>query len=126
MTGQRAPSSWQALGLAVALFAITLNFLQPLAHAAMMRDGAPGALWTAFCNPAATPDDAQNSAPGSAQKHECCLGLAHAASLAAPPAIFVLVATASVAIAPSLPAERPTATAIRDGPSRPRGPPSFV
>ena len=126
MIRQRAQSSWQAIGLAVALFAITLNFLQPLAHAAMMRDGAPGALWTAFCKPAATPDDTQNSAPGAAKKHECCLGLTHATPLAAPPTAFVFVAPVSLAIAPSLPAERPTAVAIRDGPSRPRGPPAFV
>ncbi len=32
--------------LAAALFAITLNFLQPLAHAAMLRDGAPRAMWS--------------------------------------------------------------------------------
>jgi len=35
------PSGWRATALAVALFAITLNFLQPLAHAALMRGGEP-------------------------------------------------------------------------------------
>ena len=54
MTAQRTDSPMRALGLAVALFAITLNFLQPLAHAAMMRSGAPETLWTAFCNSTAT------------------------------------------------------------------------
>ena len=54
----------RAVGLAVALFAITLNFLQPLAHAAMMRGGSPETLWTAFCNStAADPDGKSGSIP---------------------------------------------------------------
>ena len=47
MIAKRSDQGWRAMALAIALFAITLNFLQPLAHAAMMRDGAPSALWTA-------------------------------------------------------------------------------
>ncbi len=50
--------------MAVALFAITLNFLQPVVHAALMRDGAPSALWTVFCNAtAADPDGKSGSVP---------------------------------------------------------------
>ena len=121
-------SGWRAASLAVALFAITLNFLQPLAHAALMRSGAPTALWTVFCNSAAAePDGKSSSLPGGAgQSHECCLGLAHAPALAAPPAIFALLEPVTVTTAVSLPAERPVAAGIRDGPSRPRGPPLLV
>lgn len=42
---RRAPDSgWRGMALAAALFAITLNVLQPVAHAALMRDGGPIAL----------------------------------------------------------------------------------
>ena len=40
------------MALMAALFAVTLNFLQPLAHAASMRDGNPSTLWSMFCNSA--------------------------------------------------------------------------
>ena len=126
MIRQRAQSSWQAIGFAVALFAVTLSFLQPLAHAAMMRDGAPSALWTAFCNPGAITGEPQDTAPGTDKSHACCMGLAHPTPLAAPPTVFTLVPVATLAPAPSLPAAPSIAVAIRDGPSRPRGPPSFV
>lgn len=117
----------RAFGLIVALFAITLNFLQPLAHAAMMRDGAPSTLWTVFCNAAAAdPDGKSAPTPMSADAHECCLGLAHAPVLAAPPALFVAIAPVSTYVAPLIAAEQPTPVGIRDGPTRPRGPPSFV
>src|SRR5262249_39305786 len=48
----RPVTGWRAATFAAALFAITLNFLQPLAHAALLRDGGPVAaasLWGAFC-----------------------------------------------------------------------------
>ncbi len=112
------------MAMAVALFAITLNFLQPLAHAALLRDGSPSALWSVFCNStAADPDGKSGSTPMAAQQHECCLGLAHAASFVAPPTAFALVEPVAVAAAASLPAEQLTAVGIRDGPSQPRGPP---
>ena len=115
------------MAMAVALFAITLNFLQPLAHAAMMRDGAPEKLWTVFCNStAADPDGKSGQAPMAASAHECCLGLAHAPALSVPPASFVALAPVSTFIAPLASAEPSTPVAIRDGPTRPRGPPSFV
>jgi hypothetical protein len=115
------------MAMAVALFAITLNFLQPLAHAALLRDGAPSALWNVFCNAtAADPDGKSGSAPMAAQQHECCLGLAHAASFAPPLTAFVPVEPVAAATAPLLPSEQPTPVGIRDGPSQPRGPPLLV
>ena len=81
---RRSPvEGWRAAALAVALFAITLNFLQPLAHAALMRSGGP-TTWAAICQPGTTQDDVRAS-PAPAQIHDCCIGLAHAPLLAAPP-----------------------------------------
>ena len=121
----------RTLGFAVALFAITLNFLQPLAHAAMMRDGVPSALWTVFCNSAAADPGGQaagksGQAPMTADAHECCLGLAHIAAIAPPPAFFVAIAPIATFIAPLVASEQPTPVGIRDGPTRPRGPPSLA
>ena len=127
MIAKRSDQGWRATALAVALFAITLNFLQPIAHAAMMRDGAPSALWTVFCNStAADPEGKSGQAPMAAGAHECCLGLAHVPVIAAPPVSFVALAPVSIFIAPLVVAEQPTPVAIRDGPTRPRGPPSFA
>jgi hypothetical protein len=121
MIARRSPTGLRAATLVVALFAITLNFLQPLAHAAALRDGSPQALWSVFCKPAVQQDDAK--VPTVADKHECCLGLAHAPALIAPSSNFILVEPVVVAAAASLPAEGTTLVAIRDGPTRPRGPP---
>jgi hypothetical protein len=119
-----SPSGWRAAAFAVALFAITLNFLQPLAHAALMRDGAPSALWSVFCSAAtADPDAEKGSKPVAPVAHECCLGLAHAAAFTTPPATFVALAPVVTSIVPLAAIERPTSVAIRDGPTRPRGPP---
>lgn len=113
------------MGLAVALFAITANFLQPLAHAAFMRDGAPSALWSVFCS--GTPQETgRDPAPATAEAHECCLGLAHAATLAAPSPDFTAVEPVVSAGRPLQPADRLTSVDIRDGPHRPRGPPSLA
>src|SRR6478736_9040449 len=123
MDRPRPDRGWRAAAMAVALFAITLNFLQPLAHAALLRDGAPSALWTVFCNStAADPDGKSGSLPATALQHECCLGLAHAAAFAPPPTAFVLVPPIIAVAAPMLPLEQPTPVGIRDGPSQPRGP----
>src|SRR5471030_1017813 len=114
MIAKRSDQGWRAVGLAVALFAITLNFLQPLAHAAMMRDGAPSALWTAFCNSAAAdPDGKSGQAPMAASAHECCLGLAHVPAIAAPPVAFVAIAPVSTFIAPLVVAKQPIPVGIR-------------
>ncbi len=121
----------RATVLSVALLAVTLNFLQPLVHAVMMRDGAPNALWTMFCNAAAAdPDSAREpgSAPLPAQatdKHECCLGLAHAPALLEPSASFLPLTPVQTARVQPPATERHGTAAIRDGPHRPRGPPSF-
>lgn len=124
MNRNRHQSSWRASALAVALFAITLNFLQPIAHAALMRTGAPSTLWSAICNAsAADPDGDKNSKPVSVDSHECCLGLAHAASFAPPPAMAIAVEPVVTDSAPFPNAHHPGAVGIRDGPTRPRGPP---
>jgi hypothetical protein len=121
-------SGWRTTALAVALFAITLNFLQPIAHAALLRDGAPGALWTVFCNStAAEPGHGSGSAPThGAATHECCLGLAHAQALIDPSQTFLAMVFATAVMLPLPAAERPTPLGIRDGPHRPRGPPSLA
>ena len=109
------------MALAAALFAITLNFLQPLAHAALMRDGSP-ANWAAMCLPGAQQGDEQNPASASTL-HECCLGLAHASTLAEPSTSFVAIERPATAVHPLETAATLTAVGIRDGPSQPRAPP---
>jgi hypothetical protein len=116
------------MALAAALFAVTLNFLQPVTHAALLRIGAPGALWAVFCNAtAADPDHKSGSAPAhGAATHECCLGLAHAQALIDPPHDFLPVVFVDAAMLSQPVAEHPTPVGIRDAPHRPRGPPSLV
>lgn len=126
MIRRRSESGWRATALAAALFAITLNFLQPLAHAALMRDGGPAAaaqIWGAFC---VASEDAADGPATADRVHECCLGLAHAPAIAAPPTAFVLVERIDDVL--PLPAESDihSAVGIRDGPSQPRAPPFFV
>lgn len=128
MIRTRPESGWRSMALATTLFAITLNFLQPLVHAALMRDGPPTALWTVFCNAsAADPDGGSGSLPGQAAKsHECCLGLAHAQTLTEPSTHFLPVAYAYRVVPPPPATEPAKAVGIRDGPHRPRGPPTLV
>jgi|SRR6188472_389221 len=114
-------AGWRAAAFATALFAITLNFLQPLAHAALMRDGAPSALWSVFCN--ASPRDTSQNAPLAADKHECCLGLAHSTVFAAPTMVAVAIEPVAKAVQPLRSIDELVALGIRDGPHRPRGPP---
>jgi hypothetical protein len=124
MDRTRPLSAWRGAALAVALFATTLNFLQPLAHAALFRLGAPEALWNVFCNSAAAdPAHADGSLPRASHDHECCLGLAHAAPLAEPSGAFTPLERFAFVSAPLLATEQPTPVGIRDGPSQPRGPP---
>jgi hypothetical protein len=129
MARGRSPSGWRAASLATALFAITLNFLQPLAHAALMREGGPEAvakIWGAFCQTSASRDDTQDSAPAAGNIHECCLGLAHAPVLAALTTTFVVFEPVTSAIRVGTKIEAFSPVGIRDGPSQPRAPPSFV
>ncbi len=120
-------SDRRALALATALLAITLNFLQPLVHAALMRDGAPATLWSVFCN--TTPDtrsDSGQDVPLALDKHECCLGLAHAAPLTPPSMAFSAIERTATTVRPLAAFDQYAPAGIRDGPHRPRGPPSFV
>jgi hypothetical protein len=129
MIGKRSQPSVRAFGLAAALFAITLNFLQPVVHAALLRDGSPSALWTMFCNAvAADPDPAGRPQPtGKAVAHDCCLGLAHAQALIEPSADSLPLSFAEwCASPPPAAAEGLPAASIRDGPHRPRGPPILI
>jgi hypothetical protein len=127
MDRKRPVAGGRAVSFAVALFAITLNFLQPLAHAALMRDGSPEAmasLWGAFCMaPTAGDEQSQSSTPASGKIHECCLGLAHAPAVAQPTSTFVLVEFTAVVVRFSAAPDTLAAVGIRDGPSQPRGPP---
>lgn len=123
----RRAEGWRAAAFALALFAITLNFLQPLAHAALMRDGSPSTLWSVFCK--SMPDerkDTTGSVPSSTVDHECCLGLAHAPALLAPSSAFILLPASTPVVLPEPRIDQSGAAGIRDGPHRPRGPPSLL
>ena len=129
MDRRRPDTGWRAATFAAALFAITLNFLQPLAHAALMRDGGPMAvsLWTSMCAPSAGQDDPQESMPAAGKMHECCLGLAHAPTLAVPSSSFVAAPLFAVLVdRPPVAVDALAPVGIRDGPNQPRAPPSLV
>lgn len=131
MIRRRSDQGWRAAAFAAALFAITLNFLQPLAHAALMRGGATGApaTWAAMCLPSVQQGGAQqgdDQHPAMAGTHECCLGLAHATTLAEPSAAFVAVDRLPESVRPLETAEALTPVGIRDGPSQPRAPPLLI
>jgi hypothetical protein len=127
MDCEKSYSDRRALALATALLAITLNFLQPLVHAALMRDGAPATLWSVFCNAASdTRSDPGGNVPVALDKHQCCLGLAHAVAFTAPTASFMPVERVAATARPLASFDQLTPVGIRDGPYRPRGPPSFV
>jgi hypothetical protein len=117
--------------LFAALLAVTFNLLQPLAHAVLMRDGDPGALWSAWCKAAAADPDPSTTSdrgapvkPAASGQHDCCLGLAHAPPLIAPSDTFAVLPPIERAAPALLPAAQRPSIAIRDGPPRPRGPPS--
>ena len=123
MIRRRSDQGWRATAFAAALFAITLNFLQPLTHAALMRDRRAVRRCGAS---SATPrrGTTHQNAPLTADKpHECCLGLAHAAVFAAPAMVAVAVEPVVAAVQPLRSSDALAAVGIRDGPHRPRGPP---
>jgi hypothetical protein len=128
MDRRRPETGWRAASFAAALFAITLNFLQPLAHAALMRDGGPASSspWASMCLPGAGQDDQQGSLPAAAKQHECCLGLAHAQALTEPSTAFAAIDLPAAIVRPLEAAQSLPPVGIRDGPSQPRGPPSPV
>ena len=128
MIRERTESPRRACAFAAALLAITLNFFQPLIHAALMRDGMPAALWTDLCTSAAGDSDGQ-SGPihGPADGiHECCLGLAHAAVVPLPSVAFGLVEVPRASEAVPLSTQRVAVVGIRDGPPHQRGPPTPI
>jgi len=116
------------MALSIALLAVTINFLQPLAHAALMRDAGPDTLWSAFCNASAADPDSQHndSKPLAHVDHDCCMGLAHAVPLIEPSKVFTVLERVSQVDLPQPSLALPTPAGIRDGPSQPRGPPSFL
>jgi hypothetical protein len=129
MDRRRPATGWRAATFAAALFAITFNFLQPLAHAALMRDAGPMALslWTSMCAPSTGQNDPQDSMPAAGKMHECCLGLAHAPTLAAPSVSFVVTPLFAVLVdRPPVAVDALAPVGIRDGPNQPRAPPSLV
>lgn len=127
MSGGGHPDSpSRAFAFALALLAITLNFLQPLVHAAAMRDGAPRSLWSALCNAStADPDRAgkQDGKSADAVAHECCLGLAHAQIGPLASLTFVALAPAATAVVALRELDHSANLGIRDGPNQPRAPP---
>ena len=124
MDRERSDEGWRAAVFAVALCAITLNRLQPLAHAAAMRHGNPSlaGLWTSMCQASVETGAPSTPAPAGKQ-HECCLGFTHAPVLAAPAAAFIVITPIITAFrfAPAIDARTPVG--IRDGPNQPRAPP---
>jgi len=130
MICKRPDRGWRAAAFAAALFAITLNFFQPLAHAVLMRDGGPEAAartWGVFCLPSVDEDGAQAPGQPSGEIHECCIGLAHAPALGEPiGSAFLLVEAVAQPIIFAVSDEALAPVGIRDGPHRPRGPPSHV
>ena len=130
MVRKRPDQGWRAAAFAVALFAITLNFFQPLAHAVLMRDGGPEAAartWGVFCLPTAGEDGSQAPGQQAGKIHECCLGLAHAPVLVEPStAAFLLVEPVAGTVDFAANDDALAPVGIRDGPHRPRGPPSHV
>ncbi|WP_428668757.1 DUF2946 family protein [Reyranella sp.] len=116
--------------LFAALLAVTLNLLQPMAHAVLMRDAGPGTLWSGWCKASAadpkgpaSPDRGAPASPTAPGQYDCCLGLAYAPSLVVPSNDFVLLLPMGGAALVLLPAAQRPSIAIRDGPPRPRGPP---
>ena len=128
MDRKRPATGWRAATFAAALFAITLNFLQPLAHAALMRDGGPMALslWTSMCTSTGSEGDPQDSLPAAGKMHECCLGLAHAPTLATPSSSVVAPLVAVIVDRPLVAIDALAPVGIRDGPNQPRAPPSLA
>ena len=129
MMRKRFDPGWRVAALAAALFAITLNFLQPLAHAALMREGGPQAaalMWDAFCQPAADQDDERGPPPAAGTMPECCLGLAHAPVLPALALSFLLVEPTAITTRFAAALDTIPPVGMRDGPAQPRAPPPFI
>jgi Protein of unknown function (DUF2946) len=126
----RPEQGWRATVLAVALFAITLNFLQPLAHAALMRSGMADSPFAVLCTSEGSQlVSRQHHADGHKQalhSHDCCLGLTQAPAMAEPPQAFLLVEPAALIVRFVAPVDALAPVGIRDGPNQPRGPPALI
>lgn len=125
MPSRDAADRWLA-ALAAALLAMTLNALQPLAHAAAMRgDPAARLTWGVLC--LAVDDEPGESAPEpAARNHQCCLGLPHVWALAEPDAAFTGSRPAETCGGIAGPQRQLSAGGIRDGPGQARAPPFFA
>lgn len=123
MADPRAPND-RTVALAAALLAITLLALQPLVHAASMRDD-PGArsLWRSLCLATDEETDERGAMPIGGKAHACCLGLPHAWAVAAPDVAFTRVEPVASRGPAVVVQRRVPATGIRDGPLQPRAPP---
>jgi hypothetical protein len=128
MVRGRSKDEWRAAALAVALFAISVNFLQPLAHAALVRHGGAVAtlLWKSMCV-AEAPDDRSQPQQQQQTVIKCCLGLACPAALPALATAFLLVQyTFAAERRPVVAPDALAPVGIRDGPAQPHGPPPTV
>jgi hypothetical protein len=124
MVRGRSRDEWRAAALAVALFAVSINFLQPLAHAALVRHGGAVAtlLWKSICVSEALDDKSQPPQQQTASK--CCLGLACPTALPALATAFLLVQyTFAAEHRPVVAPDALAPVGIRDGPAQPHGPP---
>jgi hypothetical protein len=126
MSSSHASGGWRSTALLAALIAFTINVLQPLAHAALLRDGVPQALWTALCeSDVAEPQSKSDRTPSTAAKHECCLGLAHASPIADPRQSCIAIVEPHFDVVRYVVSDRSiTAPDERRHPSQPRAPPS--
>ena len=80
-----------------------------------------------MCTPSTGQDDAQDSMPAAGKMHECCLGLAHAPTLAVPSSSFVAAPLfAAIVDRPLVAVDALAPVGIRDGPNQPRAPPALV
>ena len=114
--------------LAAALFAITLNFLQPLVHAAMMRDGAPREIVECLLQRDGRRSGRQASARSGSRAGPRMLPRAGPCRCADGAVAGLRRSSAPRRGARAVPAGRALTSpvGIRDGPRRPRGPPSIV
>jgi hypothetical protein len=117
------------MALALALLAVTFNFLQPLAHAAAMQGDAPRTLWSVICQASAADPDRElgKDSPASMEvAHDCCMGLAHAQLAPLPPLVVAVVPPLSAEAPPLQRIDLRSGHGIRDGPHQPRAPPPLL
>ncbi len=130
-------SNGRSIAFVVALFAITLNALLPLAHAISMRaawsgesasDGsAARALWPVLCQAIDRADDGtENPAPSTGKTHKCSLGLANAWVQVDPAGIAMRTEEVLAEPRGRVSTRSSPPPGIRGDPLQPRAPPSSV